>query len=202
MLQYIISNWMDVLGTALGLLYLYLEMKENIWMWVVGCIMPVIYVFVLYDKGIYADCGMEVYYFLAGIYGFVYWLRGKSRKGTPVAISHTPTHLKAMLWVYALVLWMVLGTALDRLTDSTVPYTDGLSTALSIIALWMLSRKYIEQWWVWLVVDLISTCLYIYKGIYGRALLYGIYTAMAVYGYYVWRRRMTLQTGDIMPKAQ
>lgn len=165
-------------------------MKENILMWIVGCIMPVVYIFVLFDKGIYADCAMEVYYFLAGIYGFAYWLRGKNKQGTPVAISHTPRKLKNMLWIYALVLWMVLATVLDKYTDSTVPYTDGLTTALSIIALWMLSRKYIEQWWVWLVVDLISSGLYIYKGIYGRALLYGIYTVMAIYGFYVWKQRM------------
>lgn len=190
MLEYILSNWLDVLGTTLGLLYLYLEMKENILMWIVGCIMPVVYIFVLFDKGIYADCAMEVYYFLAGIYGFAYWLRGKNKQGTPVAISHTPRKLKNMLWIYALVLWMVLATVLDKYTDSTVPYTDGLTTALSIIALWMLSRKYIEQWWVWLVVDLISSGLYIYKGIYGRALLYGIYTVMAIYGFYVWKQRM------------
>lgn len=190
MLEYILSNWLDVLGTTLGLLYLYLEMKENILMWIVGCIMPVVYIFVLFDKGIYADCAMEVYYFLAGVYGFAYWLRGKNKQGTPVAISHTPRKLKNMLWVYALVLWMVLATVLDKYTDSTVPYTDGLTTALSIIALWMLSRKYIEQWWVWLVVDLISSGLYIYKGIYGRALLYGIYTVMAIYGLYVWKQRM------------
>lgn len=188
---------MDVLGTTLGLLYLYLEMKENIWMWIVGCVMPVIYIFVLYDKGIYADCAMEVYYFFAGLYGFIFWLRGKEKKGKPVEISHAPKKLKSMLWVYALALWMLFGTILKQYTDSTVPYTDGLTTALSIIALWMLSRKYIEQWWVWFVVDFISTGLYIYKGIYGRSILYGIYTSMAIYGYFVWKRRMNLKSSSL-----
>ncbi len=189
-MEYLSHNWMDVAGTVLGLLYLYLEMKENIWMWIVGSIMPLIYIVVLYRAGIYADCGMEVYYFLAGLYGLFYWLTGRTKEGRAVAISHTPRKLKTMLYFYALVLWMVLGTFLDKCTDSTVPYIDGFSTSLSIIGLWMLSRKYIEQWWVWLVVDLVSTGLYIYKGIYGRSLLYGIYTVMAFYGYFVWKRRM------------
>lgn len=192
MLNYIITNWLDVLGTTLGLLYLFLEMRENIWMWIVGTIMPVIYIFVLYEKGIYADCAMEVYYFVAGIYGFWFWLRGKS-KAKPLAIQSTPRKLKTMLWLYALVLWMLFGTFLRYCTDSTVPYIDGFTTALSIIALWMLSRKYIEQWWVWFVVDIASTGLYLYKEIYGRAGLYGIYTLMAVYGYYVWKKRMKLK---------
>ena len=192
MLSYIAENWMDVLGTALGLLYLYLEMKENIWMWIVGSVMPVIYIFVLYKAGLYADCGMEVYYFAAGLYGFGFWLFGKKREGKKVAISHTPRTTKNMCWLALMVLWMVLGTFLDKSTDSNVPYIDGFTTAASIIGLWMLSRKFIEQWWVWFVVDSISVGLYIYKGVYGRALLYSIYTAMAIYGFFVWKRRMAL----------
>ncbi len=192
MIEYLTHNWMDVAGTLLGLLYLYLEMKENIWMWIVGCIMPAVYIVVLYRAGIYADCGMEVYYFLAGIYGLLCWLRGRNKEGKAVTISHTPRKLKTMLYFYALVLWMILGTFLEQCTDSTVPYIDGFTTSLSVIGLWMLSRKYIEQWWVWFVVDLVSTGLYIYKGIYGRSLLYGIYTLMAVYGYFAWKRRMAV----------
>lgn len=188
--NYITQNWMDVLGTTLGLLYLYLEMKENIWMWIVGSVMPVIYIFVLYKAGLYADCGMEVYYFLAGVYGFAFWLFGKKKEGRQVAISRTPKTTKNMLWLALIVIWMVMGTFLDKCTDSTVPYIDGFTTAASIIGLWMLSRKYIEQWWVWFVVDAISVGLYIYKGVYGRALLYSIYTLMAIYGYYLWKKKM------------
>lgn len=192
-LNYIHENWMDVLGAMLGLLYLYLEMKENIWMWIVGTVMPMIYIFVLYKAGIYADCGMEVYYFLAGIYGFVMWRFGRTKDCQPIKISHTPRQLKNTLWVVTLALWMVIATFLEKMTDSTVPYIDGLSTAMSIVALWMLSRKLIEQWWVWFTVDAISVGLYIYKGIYGRAILYSIYTVMAIYGYYVWKKKMIKQ---------
>ena len=192
-LNYIHENWMDVLGAMLGLLYLYLEMKENIWMWIVGTVMPMIYIFVLYKAGIYADCGMEVYYFLAGIYGFVMWRFGRTKDRQPIKISHTTRQLKNTLWVVTLALWMVIATFLEKMTDSTVPYIDGLSTAMSIVALWMLSRKLIEQWWVWFAVDAISVGLYIYKGIYGRAILYSIYTVMAIYGYYVWKKKMIKQ---------
>ncbi len=190
MAEYMATNWMDVLGTALGLLYLYLEIKENVWMWITGCIMPMIYIVVLYERGIYADCAMEVYYFLAGIYGFVYWLRGKSRQGSSVKISYATRKQRVWLSACAVALWAAMGIVLDKLTDSTVPYTDALSTALSVVALWMLSRKLIEQWWVWFVVDMVSVGLYVYKGIYGRAILYGIYTAMAIYGYMAWKRKM------------
>lgn len=191
-INYITENPLDVIGGVLGLLYLFLEIKENIWMWIVSCIMPAVYIFVLFDKGIYADCGMEVFYFLVGVYGFVYWLRGKDRSGKAVSITVTPRKTAICLTICSIVLWEVLGVALDELTDSTVPYTDALTTSLSIIAYWMLSRKYIEQWWVWFVVDLISTSLYIYKGIYARSVLYGIYTVMAAYGFWAWKKRMAM----------
>ena len=193
-------NELDFLGTALGLLYLILEIRENHWMWVVGSIMPLIYIFVLFDKGLYADCGMEVYYFLAGIYGLLYWLRHRTGQGAtqrPLPISVTPTRLRLPLLLLALLLWVLLALFLLHVTDSTVPWLDALTTALSIIGLWMLSRKYIEQWWVWFIVDAISVGLYLYKGIYGRALLYTIYTLMVYFGYRQWQRRMRQQESKV-----
>ena len=181
-------NVLDILGTALGFLYLWLEFRTSPWMWVVGSIMPAIYIVVLYQAGIYADCGMEVYYFLAGIYGLVIWLRGKTEQGEQVAIRPTPCRTYVWLALTFVVLFVAIAVFLREFTDSRVPYIDSFTTSLSVIAMWMLSRKYIEQWWVWLVVDAVSSGLYIYKGVYGRSLLYAVYTAMAVYGYYTWRK--------------
>lgn len=189
-LDYIMANRLDTLGTVLGFAYLILEFRASVWMWVVGCIMPAIYIVVLYQAGIYADCGMEVYYFLAGIYGLVHWLRGRAKHGKDIPITRTPLPVWLRLAVSATAAYIVLALLLVNMTDSNVPYIDALTTALSIIGLWMLSRKYIEQWWIWFVVDMLSSALYIYKGVYGRSVLYGVYTLMAVYGYFVWRRRM------------
>ena len=195
MLEYVVTNWMDVLGTLLGFLYIYLEFKENAWMWVVGSVMPVIYFVVLYKSGVYGDCATEVYAFCAGLYGLYVWLSGKRRTGVDVPITRTPVRTRYILIGLTLLLWAVITTLLKH-TDSTVAYIDGLSTAFYLVALWMLAKKYIEQWWVWLACDAISTGLYIYKGVYGRALLYGIYTMLAVYGYFVWKRKM------VVPKAE
>lgn len=193
LLEWVIAHHtllLDTLGVCCGLLYLYWEIKENAWMWVVGCIMPLIYSYVLYQAGLYADFGMEVYYLLAGLYGLYCWLRGSRRTGKTYQIRWTPPRLRLLLLSIALLLWGVLTFLLIRFTDSTVPVLDALTTALSVVALWMLSRKLVEQWWVWLVVNAISTGLYIYKDVYGRALLYAIYTVLAVYGYYKWRLAM------------
>lgn len=193
-INYIVNNKLDTLGTVLGFLYLILEFRASIWMWIVGSIMPAIYIVVLYQAGIYADCGMEVYYFFAGVYGFIYWLTGKQKEGRQIEICRTPRSQYGILFLITLVLWGALAVFLSECTDSRVPFIDALSTALSIVGMWMLSRKYIEQWGIWFVVDAISTGLYIYKGVYGRAILYGIYTVMAVYGYYIWWKK--LKTND------
>lgn len=190
MVEYILTNWMDVLGTTLGLLYIYLEFRENAWMWVVGSVMPVVYFIVLYQKGIYGDCLTEVYAFFAGIYGLYVWLSAKNRTGKKLPITRTPARIWAVICAVMVALWAVLAFILKQ-TDSTVAYLDALSTAFYLVALWMLARKYLEQWLMWFVCDALSTGLYVYKDLYGRALLYGIYTALAIYGYYRWKQLMT-----------
>jgi len=137
---------------------------------------------------------MEVYYFFAGIYGLIIWLRGKTESGTKVDISHTPRKLWPRLSLLFVVLFVAIAAFLRECTDSQVPYIDSFTTTLSIIGMWMLSRKYIEQWGVWLVVDVVSSGLYIYKGIYGRSILYAIYTIMAIYGWYAWQKKLKRQT--------
>ena len=179
---------LQIVGTTLGLLYLWLEYKANIWLWIVGAIMPVVHGVLYFQSGIYADAAMQLYYVLAGVYGLVVWKR-RPKKSDHGDIRHTP-----MKWIVPLVaVYAVLHVAfyffLSECTDSRVPLFDSMSTALSIVAMWMLSRKLVEQWLVWLVVDMISVGLYIYKGIPITAGLYALYCILAVAGYVRWRRQ-------------
>ena len=178
---------LQIIGTLLGLLYLWLEYKANIWVWIIGAIMPLVHGILYLTSGIYADAAMQLYYVAAGIYGLVVWRRAPKTKDDGI-IKHTPrgwiVHLVA---VYAL-LHVAIYLFLTECTDSRVPLFDSMSTALSIVAMWMLSRKLVEQWLVWLVVDMISVGLYIYKGIPITAALYTLYCILAVVGYMRWRR--------------
>lgn len=188
-------DWKLVLqlaGIVLGLLYLWLEYRANIWLWAVSIVMPVVHGVLYYRSGLYADMAMNVYYVIAGFYGWIVWLRGSGGKSDKPAlrISSTPWRLGVILTVVGAVVWGAIYFILVHYTDSTVPVLDSLTTAMSIVALWMLSRKYIEQWLVWLAVDAISCGLYIYKGIPFTAGLYGLYTILAVAGYMRWRRVM------------
>lgn len=178
---------LQIIGTLLGLLYLWLEYKANIWVWIIGAIMPLVHGILYLTSGIYADAAMQLYYVAAGIYGLVVWRRAPKKKDDGI-IKHTPrSWIVSLVAVYA-VLHVAIYFFLTECTDSRVPVFDSMSTALSIVAMWMLSRKLVEQWLVWLVVDMISVGLYIYKGIPVTAGLYTLYCILAVVGYMRWRR--------------
>lgn len=181
---------LQIVGVRLGLLYLWLEYRANIWLWVVGAIMPCVHCALYYKSGLYADCAMQGYYILAGIYGLIAWLVGSKRKENKLQISHTPIRLILPLVAVYGVLHTAIYFLLVRFTDSTVPFWDAMTTAMSMVAMWLLSRKYIEQWLVWLAVDAITVGLYLYKGIPITAGLYALYTALAIVGYLRWRKEV------------
>lgn len=179
---------LQIIGVALGLLYLWLEYKANIWLWIVGILMPCVHCVLYFQKGIYADCAMQAYYIIAGLYGLTIWLLGRKSSKKPLKITHTPRGLALYLLAIYIELHVIIYLILTLFTDSTVPFWDSMTTALSMIAMWMLSRKYIEQWLIWLVVDIITAGLYLHKGIPLTAGLYTLYTALAFVGYMRWRR--------------
>ena len=185
---------MEILGFVLGFLYLWLELRASIYLWIVGAIMPAVYALVYFDAGLYADCGIQIYYILAAVYGWWAWaFRNGEKQETP--ILSIPRRYVLPLALVALACFVALAWLLIHCTDSTVPYSDAFTTSLSIVAMWMLSRKYVEQWLVWCFVDALYVALYIYKDLYFTAVLYAVYALIAIYGYFDWKRRMcTSQT--------
>ena len=190
---------LQVAGIALGLLYLYLEYKANIWLWVVGIIMPIVHGTLYFKSGLYADCSMQVYYILAGLYGLVAWSRKPSKKtqeDKSRGICQTPAKTWGIIFLLYVTLHAAIYFILIKFTDSTVPFWDAMTTALCIVAYWMLSRKFVEQWLVWLAVDAITVGLYIYKDIPLTAGLYALYCVLAIAGYRRWLKMMQPQQSN------
>lgn len=185
-----IDRLIEAFGFFVGLLYIWWEYHANPKMWWAGVVMPAISFWVYYRAGLYADFAMNMYYFIIAIYGWISWTRG-GHKGNRLPIRRIPVRVlggcaAAFVAVYALIAyWLV------EWTDSTVPYLDAFTTAMSIVATWMLARKYIEQWWAWVLVDAVCVGLYFYKERYFYAILYAIYTLIAVLGYRKWQRELT-----------
>ena len=186
-------NWLEIAGTIVGLIYLVLEYRANKLLWIAGVIMPAIYVFVYYDAGLYADFGINIYYLLIAVYGYLAWTFGKrtdNGKRTELPITRLPRRSLVASLVISLALFFLFAYILITFTDSNVPWLDSFTTAVSVVGLWMLARKYVEQWIAWIAVDAVSTGLYIYKELYFTSALYAIYTIIAIFGYYKWKRLM------------
>lgn len=190
-------NYLEIIGTLAGLLYLWLEYRASIYLWIAGIIMPAIYIFVYYRAGLYADFGINIYYFLAAVYGWFFWRSGQSKKkdkqeeaDRELPIIHMPWKCYVPLFLVFIASFAVIGWILVHYTDSNVPWLDSFTTALSIIGMWMLTRKYLEQWFAWIVVDIVCCGLYIYKELYFTSALYGLYSIIAIFGYFKWKQLM------------
>ena len=196
---FLISHWLDITTTVLGLTYIILEYRASIWMWVVGFVMQALGIVLFYQKGLYADCGMEFYYIAMTIYGFIIWKYGRRRQHPtanshhPIAITHMPLRIAAIWTLATAIIWGIIYYLLVSYTDSRVPVADSFTTALSIAGIWALARKYLEQWFIWIAVDVVSCGLYFYKDIPFKASLYGLYVVIAIAGYFKWRKMMVKQ---------
>ncbi len=160
--------------------------------------MPAIYLYIFYVAGLYADFAINIYYLLIAIYGWLAWKYGfklfpQKEKGNRVEmlkISQLPKKLWTRLVAVYLPLQLLITWVLATYTNSDVPWLDSFTTSVSIIAMWLLARKYVEQWLVWIVVDVVSVGLYLYKDLYYTSVLYAIYAVIAVFGYIKWRKIM------------
>lgn len=186
---------LEIIGAVIGLVYIFLEYKANFWLWPVGILMSLFYVVIFFNGKFYADAAVNLYYIGANVYGLAVWLRHRSSLEGEVAdllpISRCPQNKMVASLLISMLLWVLIYVLLRFCTDSVAPVGDAFTTALSIVAMWLLAHKYIEQWLFWIVVEVVSVSLYIWKGLYPTAVLYGVYTVVAVLGYFNWRKEMT-----------
>jgi len=186
--------FLEILGFSVGLLYLWWEYHADARVWLASIVMPAISMWIYFSKGIYADFGINIYYLVIAVYGYIVWRTGGNRKEKkPLPITHTPVWAWVVATVALGVLWVSMAWFLSNYTDSTVPVTDAFTTSLSIVATWMLARKYAEQWLAWMIVDIVCVALYAYKGLIFYPILYAVYTVIAVSGYRKWLRLMNEQ---------
>ena len=181
-------DWLDILTTILGLIYIWLEYRAHIALWIVGIVMPALDIYLYWSHGLYGDAGMACYYTLAAFYGLYIWKFKKTRKkkeSLPIIFMPRDQYLPSLL--FFLISWGLIYYILVTWTNSTVPLLDSFTNAMSFVGLWALARKYVEQWIFWIIVDVVCTFLYIQKGIPFKAMLYGLYVVIAIAGYRKWK---------------
>lgn len=184
---------LEIIGTILGLIYLYYQYRANSLLWIVNILMSAIYVFIYFSGGIYALGCISIYYILAAIYGLIAWKFFKNKEEKEVPISKAPAKVLITSSILGTLISIILSfilykfTASESILNSTL---DGFAAGISIISLYLLAKKYKEQWIGWIIADVISVILYIITGLYFTAGLYTLYIIVGVAGYKEWTKLM------------
>ncbi|NPA37107.1 MAG: nicotinamide mononucleotide transporter [Chlorobi bacterium] len=195
--EFISTYGIEILGTVSSLIYLYYSIKEKVWCWPWGIVASVLSIYVFFIAGLYADMALQFYYLFISVYGWYFWLHGtKNNKDDGAVIVRTSAKQWIALVAIGIVIYFILLGGLLylppylQIAGSSMPFLDAFTTAASIVATWMLARKMIEHWLIWIVVDAVSAAMYIYKGIYFYSFLFVVYTVGAIMGYISWRKTL------------
>lgn len=192
MMEYIQANWVEIAGAIISFIYLYFSIREKSALWIFGFLSSLLYIWVFFHSKLYAEISLQLYYLVISVYGWITW-RQKS-----VTTHETVLHITRITSIQHIVLYFLSAVGvyfiyyfvLVYLTDSPVPLADSFVGSLSVIATYMLAKKKIENWLVWIVVDAFAAGLYFYKGLYPTTVLFVVYTVMAVVGYFQWKKKM------------
>ncbi|MFC2116699.1 nicotinamide riboside transporter PnuC [Bacteroidota bacterium] len=188
--NWLIENYVEVIGVVTSLIYLYFSVRQIIWLWPFGILSSAIFIWIFLNSKFYADMGLQFYYLAISIYGWIYWMRGSgmdTTKGKQIPVTRITRNQIWLLTGIGIVLFLGIVAILKFFTDSDVPWGDGFTTAASVVATWMLARKILEHWLIWILVDLVAAGLYFYKGLHPSFVLYIIYAVIAVLGYIKWK---------------
>lgn len=188
-MEFLTTHWLEIVTTVLGLLYIWLEYRASIWLWTVGIVMPAMQVYLYWSHGLYAFAALTCYYTLAAIYGLSVWMFKKTRKShQPLPIIYMPRRLYGATAAVTLALWGITYYILTTYTDSPAPLLESLSNAFSIVGLWALTRKFVEQWCFWIIANTVSCVIYLQTDMPYYIFLYGLYNIIAIAGYFKWKR--------------
>lgn len=180
------QSWLEIIGVITGLLCVYLAAKNKILNWPFAIISVGIYIFIFFNSHLYADMGLQVYFMAMNIYGWYYWShKPANEQKTPVVLITKKEIILSIIGV--LVFTYILGSIL-KYTPASYPYIDSFCAACSLIAQVLLARKVLENWLIWVFVDVIYVGVYIFKALDLTALMYAIYVAIALMGYIDWKK--------------
>jgi nicotinamide mononucleotide transporter len=202
-ISWLSDNYIEVFGALTGIIYIFLEIRQTIWLWPVGILTSAVYVWVFFTGKLYADMSLQGYYLVISCLGWYWWARGSGHTGMgeKVKVELRVTRLKPGTGIRLLAVFLLLYSGmwlvLTRLTDSPVPVRDSFITSLSIIATWMLARKIYEHWFLWIVVNSVASVVFLVRGLYPTVILYLVYGIMSFAGLKEWRKTIRSESKAI-----
>ena len=179
---------LESLGAFIGFFYLYYQNKANPKLWIYGMFMSILYIIVFFHAKVYFWAAINVYYLVIQLYSIFNWNKVKQSDDTPTGIKRFPIKKIWILVLITAVLSFVLSIIAIKYLDSEIPIPEAISTAMSVVAMYLLSKKYIEHWLIWIVVDFFYMIYNVVLGLYPTMVLYVVYTIVAVMGFFKWRQ--------------
>ena len=180
---------LEWLAALLGLIAVWLTVKQNLWCWPVGLLMVVLYAWLFYDWKLYSNALLQGVFAALQIYGWWQWSRGGVQQQ-----GRQLTSLQLPAVIFGLILGALIASALGYImatyTDAQAPWLDASLTAFSLIAQWWMAQKRVQCWALWIAVDIIYVAFFIDSGLYTTAALYAAFTALAVNGLLTWRHEL------------
>lgn len=195
------NNYIEIFGAVTGIIYVLLEIRQNIWLWPVGIITSAVYIWVFFSGKLYADMSLQGYYLIISFMGWFWWKRSSGQGGVPLTPENVPSdkilsvvrvsfRTGIILGAVFVILFTAMYLVLDRLTDSPVPAWDSFITSLSVIATWMLARKIYEHWYLWIIINISAAALFFTRGLHPTVVLYIVYCVMSFAGLKAWRKSL------------
>ena len=185
-------TWTEYVAAAFGIVSVWLSTREHLAAWPTAIVNVLLYVIVFRSQKLYADMGLQVIYAVISLYGWWHWARGGAGE-TALPVARTPRAQGMVLAVIAAVGSAVLGVLLSRYTDAALPWADAALSATSLVAQWMLTRKLVENWLVWIGLDVCYVVMFVLKGLWPTAGLYAVFLGLAWMGWRSWRESLAAQ---------
>jgi nicotinamide mononucleotide transporter len=183
---------LEKIAVAFGLANIYLTIRQNIWCWPVGVVMVSLYIYIFFATKLYSDAALNVFFLVMQFYGWYHWAKGGVAHSRSLAAVTRLSQRGWLLTTIGVVAWTGgIGTVMHRYTDAAAPYPDAFTTILSVIAQFLLTRKILENWTLWIIADVVYIGVYTYKALYWTTGLYMIFLALCVQGYREWSRENT-----------
>lgn len=188
--QYAIAQftWIEAMAVFFGVLYIFLAARENIWCWAAALVSVSLYIYICLKAQLYAETGLQVFYLVMAIYGYYQWRKGDNKREEKQELPITTWSLKFHLVVIIAGTFSVIGLGyfLANNTNAQLPYLDSFTTIFSMITTYMVTRKKLENWLYWIIIDGAAVYLYVQRDLFITALLFIFYTIIVIFGYFQW----------------
>jgi nicotinamide mononucleotide transporter len=184
------ATWLEVVACVLALAMVGCNIREIHWGWPLAIVSSLLYFVVFWRSKLYGDAVLQIFFAVVAFWGWFQWLRGVRADGSALKVTRLSLRGRAYTIGSGLVLWPLTGLFLSRYTDTDVPWWDAFPTAVSLIGQFLLGRKYLENWAVWIAVNVVSVGLFAYKGLWLTVVLYLVFIALSVVGWRAWKARL------------